>query len=65
MEKDPLWAETGDGGDVSEEALVVMRTLVTATGHDVPVSEKGYVEFLRSFDTEMQATRRESQARIA
>lgn len=62
LEKHLLWAEAGDGGDVTEEVRVAMRTPTTAAGHEVLVSKKGYVDFLHSFATEMQAERLESQA---
>lgn len=61
-EKDLLWPEDGDDGDVNEEALVATRTLITAAGLEVPVSTKGYVELLRILASEVQTARRESQA---
>lgn len=62
LEKDLLSAEAGDGGDLYEEALRKMRTVITTAGHDVAVSKKGYTELLRSFSTVMQAVRSASQA---
>lgn len=60
LEKHLLLAEVGDGGDVTEEALVDTRTYTIAAGYDVPVSKKGYAELLSSFATEMQEARRDS-----
>lgn len=62
LEKDMLWAEADQVGDVSETVLFAMRTLVTAADFEVPVSKKRYVELLRSFVIETQAARRESKA---
>lgn len=56
-----LWAESGDVGDVSEEALVVTRTIITAVRHEVPVFKKGYMELVCSFFTEAQSACLESE----
>lgn len=63
LEKDLLWAEGGDRGDVGEDALVATWNIITDEGQEIPVSKKGYVDLRRSLAAELQATRRESKAR--
>lgn len=60
--KNLLWAEAGEGRAVTKEMVVATRTAITTTGHDVPVSKKVYLEWLRSFAVLVQAARRESYA---
>lgn len=49
LENDLRWAKTGDGDDVSKEALVATRTLTTAAGNEGLVSNRSYVELLCGF----------------
>lgn len=62
LERDLLSAAAVDDGDVTKEVLVATGILLTAAGHEVPVSKKGFIDLLRSFATEVQAGRRKSQA---
>lgn len=62
LEKVLLLVESGDGGDVTEEAIVATGTQITTTGHAVPVPKKGHVDFYYSFATAVHAARLESQA---
>lgn len=41
LEKDLLWADAGDDGDVTEEELVATKTLIAAADPEAPVSKKG------------------------
>lgn len=40
--------------------LVAMRTVITAAKHEVPVSNKGYVDFLHNLVTEIKTVHLES-----
>lgn len=42
----------GDAGDMSEEGVVATKTLITAVGHELPASNKGYVKQICSFAIE-------------
>lgn len=61
MEKDVLWADASDVGDVSKEVLVATRILITAIGHKVVLPKIDYLEVFCSFTTEVQSLRRESE----
>lgn len=60
--KDLLWAKAANAGDVTEESVVATRNVFTAVDHEMPVSEKGYVEFLCSSSTEVLSARLKSEA---
>lgn len=62
METDLEFAKVGDVGDVSKDAIVAMRPLLTAVGHEMAVPKKGFVELLGNFATEVHSVHRESQA---
>lgn len=64
LQNDLLWAEAADGGDITEKVLVVMRILITAADHGVPVSKEGYENLLRSLTIEVRAVCREMPATI-
>lgn len=57
LKKDLLLAEAGDDGAVAEKTLVVMRTLITAAGYTVPVSNKVGMDLICSFATVVHETR--------
>lgn len=67
MDLNKLWenallcAEDEDAVGVTEEALVATRTLITAVGHKLLMSEMGYTELLCSFATKLRSARRESK----
>lgn len=62
FEKGLLWAEAVSSGDIAEEVLIAMRTLITAAGQEVPVSKKDYPSLLCSFASKVQAAHSESLA---
>lgn len=42
LEKDSLFVEAGNAVSITKEALLAIRTLVSATSYDVFVSTRGY-----------------------
>lgn len=49
LENDLLWAERGDGGDVTGEPFIITKFLITAACHRVPVYKKCHVDLTRNF----------------
>lgn len=62
LEKDLLWGQVGDAGDVTKEVLDATRLIFTAVGHDVPISEKGYLDLLRGLSDKVQKAQRKTDA---
>lgn len=62
LEENLIWGQTGDLGDVTEEALDAPLSLVTAMGHNVPISEKRYSDLMCLLSDNVQMAQRELDA---
>lgn len=49
LDQDPLWAQSRDAVELSEEGLNATRALVKEVGFAVPVFKKGYVDLVYQF----------------
>lgn len=47
---------------MTEEVLNATWSLVTAVGHEIPVSKKGYLELIRTLSNKVRNEQRESKA---
>lgn len=54
-----FWADAGDAGGVTGEALLATRSLVADVSPEVAISKKGFVEPLWSHAGDVQLTRSE------